>query len=111
MTEEQVLLAEEKDGVITLTLNRPQAMNSLNFGLLRSLRDQVEALRFRSDVRVVIITGAGDKAFCSGADLKERATLSPAQVKEYIFTIRNLFTSIELLNKPVIAAVNGIALG
>ena len=111
MTEEQVLLAEEKDGIMTLTLNRPQAMNSLNFSMLYSLRDQVEALRFRSDIRVIIITGAGDKAFCSGADLKERVTLSPAQVKEFIFTIRNLFTSIELLNKPVIAGVNGIALG
>jgi enoyl-CoA hydratase/carnithine racemase len=60
---------------------------------------------------VVIITGAGDRAFCAGADLKERATLSPIQVKEYIFTIRNLFTAIEQLNKPVIAAVNGVALG
>ncbi|MBU1182518.1 MAG: enoyl-CoA hydratase/isomerase family protein, partial [Proteobacteria bacterium] len=65
MTEEQVLLAEEKEGVMTLTLNRPQAMNSLNFSMLHSLRDQVEALRFRSDIRVVIITGSGDKAFCS----------------------------------------------
>jgi enoyl-CoA hydratase/carnithine racemase len=60
---------------------------------------------------VIIITGEGNKAFCSGADLKERATLSPEEVKEYIYTIRNLFTSIEQLNKPVIAAVNGIALG
>jgi enoyl-CoA hydratase/carnithine racemase len=60
---------------------------------------------------VVIITGAGDRAFCAGADLKERATLSPIQVKAYIFTIRNLFTAIEQLNKPVIAAVNGVALG
>ncbi len=111
MTEEQVLLTEEKDGIMTLTLNRPQAMNSLNFSMLHYLQNQVEALRFRSDIRVVIITGSGDKAFCSGADLKERVTLSPVQVKEYIFTIRNLFTSIELLNKPVIAAVNGIALG
>lgn len=111
MTEEQVLLTEEKDGIMTLTLNRSQAMNSLNFSMLYALRDQVEALRFRSDIRVVIITGAGDKAFCSGADLKERVTLSPAKVKEFIFTIRNLFTSIELLNKPVIAGVNGIALG
>lgn len=111
MTEEQVLLAEEKEGIMTLTLNRPQAMNSLNFSMLHSLREQVEALRFRSDIRVVIITGSGDKAFCSGADLKERVTLSPVQVKEYIFTIRNLFTSIELLNKPVIAGVNGVALG
>ncbi len=109
--DENILLAEEQDSVVTLTLNRPDVMNSFNFALLRALRDQIESLRFRSDVRVIIITGAGDKAFCSGADLKERATLNPTQVKEYIFTIRNLFTSIEQLNKPVIAAVNGVALG
>jgi enoyl-CoA hydratase/carnithine racemase len=106
-----VLLKEEDSGVVTLTLNRPQVMNSFNFELLRALQEQVNAVRFDRDVRVVIITGAGEKAFCSGADLKERATLSPDQVKEFIFTIRNLFTSIEQLNKAVIAAVNGVALG
>ncbi len=109
--EENILLKEEKDGIIRLTLNRPGVMNSLSFGLLRALQQEVEAIRFMPEVRVVIITGAGEKAFCSGADLKERATMSPAQVKEYILTIRNLFTAIEYLNKPVIAAVNGIALG
>ena len=109
--EENILLKEEKDGVILLTLNRPGVMNSLSFELLRALQQEVEAIRFMPDVRVVIITGAGEKAFCSGADLKERVTMSPAQVKEYILTIRNLFTAIEYLNKPVIAAVNGIALG
>jgi enoyl-CoA hydratase/carnithine racemase len=71
----------------------------------------VESLRFDNDVRVIIITGAGPKAFCAGADLKERATLNDQQVKEFILTIRNLFTNIEYLPKPVIAAVNGIALG
>ena len=106
-----VLLKEEDSGVVTLTLNRPQVMNSFNFELLRALQEQVNAVRFDRDVRVVIITGAGEKAFCSGADLKERANLSPDQVKEFIFTIRNLFTSIEQLNKAVIAAVNGVALG
>ena len=109
--DDNILLAKEDSGILTLTLNRPDIMNSLNFSLLHALRDQVEAVRFRSDIRVVIITGSGDRAFCAGADLKERATLQPEQVKEYIFTIRNLFTSIEQLNKPVIAAVNGIALG
>jgi len=108
---EDILLSDEKYGVLLLTLNRPEVMNSFNFALLHALRDQVEAVRFRTDVRVIIITGAGDKAFSAGADLKERVTLSPEQVKEYIFTIRNLFTAIEFLNKPVIAAVNGIALG
>lgn len=106
-----ILLKEEKNSIVILTLNRPEVMNSFNFDLLMALRDQIESLRLRNDVRVIIITGAGDKAFCSGADLKERATMTPAQVKEFIFTIRNLFTSIEFLNKPVIAAVNGAALG
>jgi enoyl-CoA hydratase/carnithine racemase len=108
---EDVLLVKEADGVVTLTLNRLEVMNSLNFQLLFALRDAVESLRLRRDIRVIIITGAGDKAFCSGADLKERATLAPEKVKEYIFTIRTLFSAIEQLNKPFIAAVNGIALG
>jgi enoyl-CoA hydratase/carnithine racemase len=106
-----VLLAEQKDGVLILTLNRPEVMNSLNFDMLHALKEQIEALRFQTDVRVVIITGAGEKAFCAGADLKERITLTPVKVKEFIHTLRSLFTAIEYLNKPVIAAVNGIALG
>ena len=108
---DNVLSREEENGVVTLTLNRPEVMNSFNFQLLHALKEQIESVRFNRDVRVVIITGAGQKAFCAGADLKERTTLSPDQVKEFIFTIRNLFTSIEQLNKAVIAAVNGVALG
>lgn len=107
----EVLTTEEKDGVVILTLNRPEIMNAFNFELLRALGDRINAIRFRPEVRVVIITGAGEKAFCAGADLKERATLTPVQVKEFIYTIRDLFTRIEALNKPVIAAVNGVALG
>lgn len=108
---ENVLLVEEKEHVCLLTLNRPEVMNAFNFELLLAMRDQIEALRSKTDIRVVIVTGAGDKSFCSGADLKERRTMAPVQVKEYIQTIRNLFTAVEMLNKPVIAAVNGIALG
>lgn len=108
---DSILLVEEKDGIVTLTLNRPEVMNAFNFELLNVLKERIEAIRVRKDIRVIIITGSGDKAFSSGADLKERRTMTPAQVKEFIFTIRNLFTSLEYLNKPVIAAVNGIALG
>ncbi len=106
-----ILLSELQDGVAIITLNRPEVMNSFNFALLHALAEKIADIRFDPLVRVVIITGAGDRAFCSGADLKERATLPPIKVKEYIFTIRNLFTAIEQLNKPVIAAVNGVALG
>ena len=108
---EKILLADEQNEILILTLNRPGVMNALNFALLHALREQIETVRYRPEVRVLIITGAGQKAFCSGADLKERVSLSDIQVREYITTIRNLFTSIEQLNKPVIAAVNGVALG
>lgn len=108
---ESVLLREDTNGVALITLNRPQVMNAFNFEMLRALKEQIETLRFETDVRVIIITGAGEKAFCSGADLKERVTLNESQVRQYIFTIRNLFTDIESLNKPVIAAINGVALG
>lgn len=109
--DKPLVLEERKDQVVILTLNRPEVMNAFNFAMLNALKEKVEALHFDSDVRVVIITGAGEKAFCAGADLKERATMPEDKVKQFIFTIRNLFTFIEYMNKPVIAAVNGIALG
>ena len=111
MDEEKVLLTEERDGIAILTLNRPGVMNSFNLAMLHSLKDEIEALKFNKNIRVVIITGAGSKAFCAGADLKERTTYSELQVKQFIYNLRNLFTDIEYLNKPVIAAVNGVALG
>jgi enoyl-CoA hydratase/carnithine racemase len=86
-------------------------MNSFNFALLHALKNEIDRLDNDPAVRVIIITGAGDKAFAAGADLKERLTYTPEQVKEFIFTIRNLFTQIEYMRKPVIAAVNGVALG
>jgi enoyl-CoA hydratase/carnithine racemase len=108
---DNILLSDVIDGVAVITLNRPEVMNSFNFDLLHALKSKIAAIRFDTAVRVVIVTGSGERAFCSGADLKERATLSPIQVKEYIYTIRNLFAEIDNLNKPVIAAVNGVALG
>lgn len=111
MENENVLVKEDRGQVRILTLNRPDMMNAVNFAMLRALKSEIEALRFDPDIRVVIITGTGEKAFCAGADLKERATLTDIQVKEFIYTIRNLLSDIESLNKPVISAVNGIALG
>jgi len=108
---DDLVLKDVKDQVMVLTLNRPDVMNSFNFAMLRALKQAVDSVRFDTGVRVVIITGAGEKAFCAGADLKERATLTEPQVREFIYTIRNLFTDIENLPKPVIAAVNGVAFG
>jgi enoyl-CoA hydratase/carnithine racemase len=106
-----ILLRHEEQSVVWLTLNRPELMNAINRQLLSRLQAEIRAVRSRRDVRVVIITGAGEKSFCAGADLKERAGLTEDEVREFILTIRELFTEIENLNKPVLAAVNGLALG
>jgi enoyl-CoA hydratase/carnithine racemase len=108
---EKVLIVEEKAGASILKMNRPDMMNSLNFDLLNALKDEVDRLKIRTDIRTVIITGEGEKAFCAGADLKERATLPQEEVKRFIITIRDLLTSIQQLPFPVISGVNGIALG
>jgi len=108
---EQVLLIEEQANLSILTLNRPEVMNAFNFELLHALKKEIDALRFKPEIRVVIITGAGEKTFSAGADLKERRSMSELQVKAFLLTIRNLYTSIEMLNKAVIAAINGVALG
>ena len=111
ITQENVLLSKEQNNAVILTLNRPKVMNSINFALLNAIKNEIEKLWYRPDIRAVIITGAGEKSFCAGADLKERSTLAPDEVKKFILTIRNLLTMVQNLNKPVISAINGIALG
>jgi enoyl-CoA hydratase/carnithine racemase len=109
--EKKEILVESSGGVCIITLNRPESMNSLNLSALEVLAETAKTLSSDRSIRVVVVTGAGEKAFCSGADLKERETLSPDQVRHYIATIRNTFVAIESLPQPVIAAVNGLALG
>ncbi len=108
---EELVLLEINDHVATLTLNRPETMNSFNVAMVRALGERLAELRFDKRARVVIVTGSGDKAFSAGADLKERAGMTPEQVKEFIFNIRRLMDDVELFPRPVIAAVNGVALG
>ena len=105
-----VLVINKKDFVLTVTLNRPEVLNAINFRMLKALKNQFEACRKAPDIRVVIITGSGDRAFCSGADLKERYNQSEREIRAYNLTM-NKFAFIENLNKPVIAAINGIAYG
>ena len=111
MTEENTVLLELEGGVALVTLNRPDQMNSISVALLDSLHGIFSELRFNEDLRAVIVTGAGDKAFCAGADLKERAGMTQAEVRRFIQTIRQTFTLVEECPVPVIAAVNGAAFG
>lgn len=113
MGEDNALVKELSQGVLTLTINRPESLNCFNMPLLETFRDLVSEIVFDTDVKVVIITGStqGKNAFSAGADLKERAGMTPDQVRLFINTIRDLFTAVEELPKPVIAAVNGYAFG
>jgi enoyl-CoA hydratase/carnithine racemase len=110
MTTDAVLCAI-REGIATLTLNRPEVMHAINRDLVRALAKHVEAIRLDPGVRVVIVTGSGAKAFCAGADLKERSTLTPQQVEVFLLSLRRVFNAIELLPQPVIAAINGAAFG
>jgi enoyl-CoA hydratase/carnithine racemase len=103
------LQREEQVGI--LTIERPDVHNCLNLETVQMLRQQVSQLSADRDVRVVIVTGAGDKAFCAGADLKERRTMSESQVRVFIRAIRDAFSELERLPQPVIAAINGAAFG
>jgi enoyl-CoA hydratase/carnithine racemase len=112
-----ILLQERtEEGILILTLNRPEAMNCFNFDLLAALADLIREANFDMDLRCIIITGAGGEdpkkaSFSTGADLKERRTLTPDQVRRFIFTIRNTFTAVEQVRVPAIAAINGFAFG
>ncbi|MCM3573343.1 enoyl-CoA hydratase-related protein [Mesobacillus subterraneus] len=94
-----------------VTLNRPDALNAFNYDTLDELQKVIEKIRTNRDVRVVIFTGAGEKAFSVGADLKERRTLSDEDVKRNIYKIGEVFTMIDQLPQPTIAAINGFAFG
>ena len=97
-----------ENGIAVVTLNRPEAMNSLNTQLRTELLALLPQLDLRDDVRVIIITGAGDRAFCSGADLKERSTRSTeAMVLDRHTMVAKWTSTVANLRKPVIAAING----
>lgn len=102
---------ELKGHVATVTLNRPDALNAFNYETLEELQKTVEKIRISTEARVVIFTGAGEKAFSVGADLKERRTLSDEDVKRNIYKIGEVFSAIDQLPQPTIAAINGFAFG
>lgn len=99
------------DGIATITLNRPKVLNALNRELAQELSQGVEQAEQDQGVRVLIITGAGEKAFAAGIDIAEFSQMGPLEALHFSQTIQALYTRIARLRKPVIAAVNGYALG
>src|ERR1043166_899515 len=94
----------ERGRVTTITIERPDAANALDRPSLAALADAIGTVGGDPGVRPAIVTGSGDKAFCAGADLKERATMSVDEVRDYIARIRDTLTSVERLPQPAVAA-------
>ncbi|PKM77713.1 MAG: crotonase [Firmicutes bacterium HGW-Firmicutes-15] len=110
MAYENVLL-EREDRVAILTINRPKALNALNNDTLLEIKSAVLEVKEDSGIDVLIITGAGDKAFVAGADISFMQNLSAMEGRAFGALGQDAFRQIEALEKPVIAAVNGFALG
>jgi len=105
------ILVEARDGVAVVTLNRPKVLNALNRALLSELEAAVDEIAADASIRAVILTGAGEKAFAAGADIQELAQVSGVDGQQLALRGQQLFSKVENLGKPVIAAINGFALG
>jgi enoyl-CoA hydratase len=105
------LLYERDGAVAVLRFNRPKVLNALNGATLRDLEAAIDALGGDDEVRAIVLTGSGEKAFVAGADINELAVLTPTEGKDHARRGQRVFDRIEQLGKPVIAAINGFALG
>ncbi|WP_305042242.1 enoyl-CoA hydratase-related protein [Geoalkalibacter sp.] len=107
----ELVLLEVADGIATLTINRPQVMNALNNETLLALRNRIDALDSDARVRVIILTGAGENAFVAGGDISAMRDFGPLEARAMAQQAQEVLNVIERCGKPVIAAVNGYALG
>jgi enoyl-CoA hydratase len=105
------IMYEVKEGIATITFNRPKALNALNGALLAEFDQALDAIAADEDIRVLILTGAGDKSFVAGADISELATFDSLKAKAFAGRGHTTIAKLQQLPIAVIAAVNGFALG
>ena len=107
----KTVLLEVKNGIGYITINRPEALNALSSQVLTDLNEVLDQVEKSEEIRVVIVIGAGEKAFVAGADIKEMDLMSPIQAFEYMTFANDTFTRFSDLRQPTIAVINGYALG
>ncbi|NNL78582.1 MAG: enoyl-CoA hydratase/isomerase family protein, partial [Desulfobacterales bacterium] len=105
------IMYELKEGIATITFNRPKALNALNGALLAELSHALDEIAADENIRVLILTGAGDKSFVAGADISELATFDSLKAKAFARRGHDIINKLQRLPIAVIAAVNGFALG
>lgn len=111
MPYEHVLFESDTAGIALVTINRPDKLNALSGAVIAELRDTFERIERDPAIRAAILTGAGEKAFVAGADIKELASHSPAEMREAARRGQQTFRLLETSSKPTVAAINGYALG
>jgi methylglutaconyl-CoA hydratase len=111
VTDEFPIRVEQRGGVAVWTLDRPDRMNALSREMLLAIGKLSREAATNASVRAVVVTGAGDKAFCAGADLKERRTMSDDEVRGFLDLYRSELGLLDRSPKPVVAAINGVAFG
>jgi len=105
------IIVERSDGIVQITLNNPAKLNCMGSAMLKELDQAIELAEKDQDVRIVVMKGAGDRAFSTGADLKEFTSLSAEQTSDWLEYGNNIFDRIEMLPKPTVAMINGFAMG
>jgi len=101
----------ESSNIAVIKINRPEVLNALNREVMLELSTAIDIVSADDKIKVIIITGAGEKSFCAGADIKYVVTIDPPEAEKYASFVHKLLNKIENLEKPVIAAINGYALG
>ena len=105
------IIYEKKGRIATITLNRPKALNALNAALLAELDDALSDAEKDESIGAIIITGAGDRAFCAGADIPEIQALTPIAARDFSLKFHEYTRHMERIKKPIIAKINGFCLG
>ncbi len=106
-----ILFEADENGIATVTVNRPDKLNALSSAVVTELKDAFERVAREPELRALIVTGAGEKAFVAGADIHELAALSAVEAREYALRGQQVFRLLETCSKPSVAAINGYALG
>jgi enoyl-CoA hydratase len=105
------IIFEKHEGIATITLNRPETLNAFNKEVVQEILDAIEDIKVDENIRVVVLTGAGEKAFSTGADIKAMIGMTALKARELSSMGERLCMTLETFEKPVIAAINGYALG
>lgn len=111
MSNMKYIQLESQGGVAILRINRPEALNAMNIDVVSELSQTVDKVGADESIKVLIITGAGEKSFCAGADISYMVDIDPITAEKYASSAQSVLNKIERMDKPVIGAINGYALG